>query len=91
MDNVEFNIRSDESLEVDLGDGTMTDVKACTSCPPGNPVMFIMMANALAHSSASFGETIAEDFEEEFEASFAELIEDLTGSEKEVKAATKRI
>ena len=82
MDNVEFNIRSDESLEVDLGDGTMTGVKACTSCPPGNPVMFIMMANTLAHSSASFGETIAEDFEEEFEASFAELIEDLTGSEE---------
>ena len=82
MGNVAFNMRSDESLEVDLGDGTMTAVKACTSCPPGNPVMFIMMANALVHSSSSFGETISEDFEEEFEASFAELIEDLTGSEE---------
>ena len=80
MDNVEFDMVS-ETLEVDLGDGTMTDVTPCRSCPPGNPVMFIMMANVLLHSSQSFGETIVEDFEEEFEDSFAELVSDLIGSE----------
>ncbi|MEC8680504.1 MAG: hypothetical protein VXY14_00395 [Candidatus Thermoplasmatota archaeon] len=79
MDDVSFSMRTDEPLEVDLGDGNTLDVTACDSCPPGNPVMFIMMGNVLVHASESFGEAVAEDFEAELEDSVGELIEDWFG------------
>ena len=79
MGAVEFNMRTDRPLEVDLGDGTTIDVVPCDSCPPGNPVMFIMMGNVLGHASESFGEAVVEDFEAELEDSFAEIVERMFG------------
>ena len=79
MGAVEFNMRSDRPLEVDLGDGSTIDVVACDTCPPGNPVMFIMMGNVLGHASESFGEAVAEDFEAELEDSFSEILEGWIG------------
>ncbi len=83
MDDVSFSMRTDEPLEVSLGDGNTLDVTACDTCPPGNPVMFIMMGNVLVHASESFGEAVAEDFEAELEDSVGELIEDWFGSNEE--------
>ena len=78
---VEFNMDAERPLEVDLGDGATVDVAACSSCPPGNPVMFIMMGNVIAHSSESFGEAVAEDFEAELEDSFAEIFGNILGGD----------
>jgi len=75
MDEVSFSMRTDEPLEVSLGDGNTLDVTPCDTCPPGNPVMFIMMGNVLFHAGESFGEAVAEDFEAELEDSVGELIE----------------
>lgn len=82
MDGVEFNMRMDETLSVDLGDGTMTDVTPCETCPPGNPVMFVMMANVLAEASEAFGEAVQEDFETAFEDSLGEIFGDLFGGDE---------
>ena len=79
MDEVSFSMRTDEPLEVNLGDGNTLDVTACDTCPPGNPVMFIMMGNVMVHASESFGEAVAEDFEAELEDSVGELIENWFG------------
>ncbi len=70
MDGVAFSMRTDEPLEVNLGGGTMLDVVACDSCPPGNPVMFLMMGNVLGQASLAFGESIAETLEANLEDSF---------------------
>lgn len=63
----EFEYQTGEQLTVDLGngDGLSTVVETCETCPPGNPIMFIMMGNVLAGASVSFGEEIAEEFSEE--------------------------
>jgi len=79
MDEVSFSMRTDEPLEVSLGDGNTLDVTPCDTCPPGNPVMFIMMGNVLFHAGESFGEAVAEDFEAELEDSVGELIENWFG------------
>ena len=75
MDLVEFSMKQDETLQVDLGDGTAIDAVACDSCPPGNPVMFIMLGNVLGQSSVAFGEAIAEDFEAQLDESLGDVIE----------------
>ena len=79
MDGVRFDLSADETLEVDLGDGEMLDVTPCTSCPPGNPVMFVMMGNVLGHASTAFGEAVAEDFEDALEDSVGEIFENIFG------------
>jgi hypothetical protein len=81
MEDVNFNMRSSETLQVDLGDGTVIDATPCDTCPPGNPVMFIMMGNVITHASESFGEAVAEDFEAELEDSFAEIFENIFGGD----------
>lgn len=81
MEDVNFNMRSDETLQVDLGDGMMIDATPCDTCPPGNPVMFIMMGNVITHASESFGEAVAEDFEAELEDSFADIFDNIFGEE----------
>ena len=80
MDGVAFSMRTDEPLEVDLGGGTMLDVVACDSCPPGNPVMFLMMGNVLGQASIAFGESIAETLEANLEDSFLGIFEAWAGS-----------
>ena len=57
-------------LKWTLATGDMIDVAACETCPPGNPVMFIMMGNVMGHASESFGQAVADDFQAEFEDSF---------------------
>ena len=81
MDDVEFDLRTDEPLSVDLGDGTTIDATACQTCPPGNPVMFIMMGNVLAQSGEAFGEAVQEDFEEALEDSLADVFGNLFGGD----------
>ena len=81
MDEVEFDLRTDEPLSVDLGDGTTIDATACQTCPPGNPVMFIMMGNVLAQSGEAFGEAVQEDFEEALEDSLADIFGNLFGGD----------
>ncbi|MDP6195341.1 MAG: hypothetical protein QF880_06470 [Candidatus Poseidonia sp.] len=83
MEDARFSMRTDEPLEVDLGDGALLDVTACDTCPPGNPVMFILMGNVLVHASQSFGEAVAEDFEAELEDSFADIFENIFGGDAE--------
>ena len=78
IDTMEFSM-SDEVFEVDLGDGEVVNAVACQSCPPGNPVMFVMIGNAIAQSSESFGEAVAEDFEAEIEDTLGEIFGDIFG------------
>ena len=82
IDTMEFSM-SDEVFEVDLGDGEVVNAVACQSCPPGNPVMFVMIGNAIAYSSESFGEAVAEDFEAEIEDSLGEIFGDLWAGEND--------
>ena len=58
--NVEFSMG--DSMVVDLGNGPSTNVVACDSCPPGNPLMFLMMGEVIANSGQTFAETIADEF-----------------------------
>ncbi|MDP6199518.1 MAG: hypothetical protein QF531_01995, partial [Candidatus Poseidonia sp.] len=69
MDGMTFSMRSDKPLEVDLGDGAMTNVVACDTCPPGNPVMFALLGNVMGLSTVAFGEEISTDLEADFEDS----------------------
>jgi len=63
----EFDFSKGETLTVDLGDGEglSTQVQSCDTCPPGNPLMFLMMGNVLAGSGESFAEQVAEDIGED--------------------------
>ena len=74
VEDVSTEFRMGNDLTVDLGDGAglTTTVAACESCPPGNPLMFLMMGSVLAGASASFAEEVAEDVAEE-------LSEDILG------------
>ena len=58
--NVEFSMG--DSMVVDLGNGPSTNVVACDSCPPGNPLMFLMMGEVIANSGQTFAEEIADEF-----------------------------
>ncbi|MDB2569493.1 hypothetical protein N9X52_03955, partial [Candidatus Poseidonia alphae] len=69
---VDFGMDTDmegEDFEVSLGNGETVDAVACVDCPPGNPIMFMMMGNVLGHASIAFGEEIADDLEASFEDS----------------------
>jgi len=59
-----FDFMSVDMLTIDLGDGAETDVSVCDQCPPGQPLMFGMMASTIAGVSADLGETISEDLED---------------------------
>ena len=62
----EWDFSKGETLTVDLGDGdgVTTQVQSCELCPPGNPLMFMMMAYVLAGSGEAFAEQIGEDLGE---------------------------
>jgi len=62
----EWDFSKGEALTVDLGDGegVSTQVQSCESCPPGNPLMFMMMGYVLAGSGEAFAEQIGEDLGE---------------------------
>jgi hypothetical protein len=59
----EFDFEKGDSMTVDLGDGDglVTQVQPCQGCPPGNPLMFLMMGHVLVGSGEAFAEQIAED------------------------------
>jgi hypothetical protein len=65
-----------EDFEVSLGNGETVDAVACVDCPPGNPIMFMMMGNVLGHASLAFGEEIADDLEASFEDSIVDTFLD---------------
>jgi hypothetical protein len=62
----EFDFRMGDSLTVDIGDGAgvTTQVQSCESCPPGNPLMFLMMGHVLVGSGEAFAEQIGEELGE---------------------------
>ena len=62
--NEEFDFYMGESMVVDLGDGNglTTQVQSCENCPPGNPIMFIMMGYVLAGASESFADEVGQSF-----------------------------
>tara|TARA_X000001036_G_scaffold397243_2_gene399349 strand:- start:638 stop:3538 length:2901 start_codon:yes stop_codon:yes gene_type:complete len=71
----DFRMETDmegEDFEVSLGNGETVDAVACVDCPPGNPIMFMMMGNVLGHASIAFGEEIADDLEASFEDSIVD-------------------
>ena len=73
--SADFGMESDmegEDFEVSLGNGETVDAVACVDCPPGNPIMFMMMGNVLGHASIAFGEEIADDLEASFEDSIVD-------------------
>ena len=59
----EWDFNKGDTFTVDLGDGEglTTSVESCESCPPGNPLMFMMMGYVLAGSGEAFAEQIGED------------------------------
>jgi hypothetical protein len=81
MDWIEFEMDQDNALEVDLGDGELIEVVPCSTCPPGNPVMFSMLGNVLAYASAAFGDAVAEDFEAQLDDSIGTMLEDWLGDD----------
>ena len=56
----EFSFDKGDSMTVDLGDGDglATQVQSCETCPPGNPLMFLMMGHVLVGSGEAFAESI---------------------------------
>ena len=74
-DEMEFSMG--DSLTVDLGDGAglTTSVKACTNCPPGNPLMFFMMGQVISGASEEFAESVAEDVADELSDSILSIFE----------------
>tara|TARA_B100000767_G_scaffold274661_1_gene308408 strand:+ start:1238 stop:4048 length:2811 start_codon:yes stop_codon:yes gene_type:complete len=61
-----YDFQMGETMTVDLGDGegVTTQVQSCESCPPGNPLMFMMMGHVLVGSGEAFAEQIGEDLGE---------------------------
>ena len=63
----EYDFQMGDAMTVDIGDGegVTTQVQSCESCPPGNPLMFIMMGHVLVGSGEAFAEQIGEDLGED--------------------------
>ncbi len=63
----EYDFQMGDAMTVDIGDGegVTTQVQSCESCPPGNPLMFMMMAHVLVGSGEAFAEQIGEDLGED--------------------------
>ena len=79
--DVEFNDGFDfnmgDEMVVDLGDGNglTTQVQTCQNCPPGNPIMFIMMGYVLAGASESFADEVGESFSESLSEDLTEIFD----------------
>ena len=67
-----YDFQMGDSMTVDLGDGegVTTQVQSCESCPPGNPLMFMMMGHVLVGSGTAFAEQLVEDLGDGFEDGF---------------------
>lgn len=75
IDGTEIEFSLGDDLIVDLGDGAglTTTVAACGDCPPGNPLMFLMMGEVIGGASESFAESVAEDVADELSDSLMDL------------------
>ena len=63
-----------DSKVIDLGDGTSTNVVECESCPPGNPLMFLMMREVITNSGQTFAEEIADEFADNLDEDLQDLL-----------------
>lgn len=63
----------EDSLSVDLGDGSQTTVRICNSCGPANPLMFWMMGHVLEASMTETLETFGEDIADEMDLELGDL------------------
>ena len=80
----EFDFSKGDTLTVDLGDGEglTTQVQSCNSCPPGNPLMFLMMGHVLSGSGEAFAEQVAEDIGEDI----SDSLESVFGSDNDANS-----
>ena len=80
-----YDFQMGDTMTVDLGDGegVTTQVQSCESCPPGNPLMFMMMAHVLVGSGEAFAEQIVEDLGEDL----IDGIEDVFGDDSDFNEA----
>ena len=78
LTDLNFDISLDNSLTVDLGDGEgmTTEVDTCENCPPGNPLMFMMMGVVIVGASQSFGEAVIEDVADELSDDILDIFGD---------------
>ena len=63
-----------DSKVIDLGDGASTNVVECESCPPGNPLMFLMMREVITNSGQTFAEEIADEFADNLDGDLQDLL-----------------
>lgn len=72
-----FDFMMGEEMTVDLGDGNglTTQVQSCDNCPPGNPLMFVMMGNVIGGASEAFVDDIGESFSEGLSENLVELFD----------------
>ena len=63
----------EDSLSVDLGDGSSTTVRFCNSCGPINPLMTWMMGQVIVASMSETLETFGEDITDEMELELGDL------------------
>jgi hypothetical protein len=72
-----FDFMMGDEMTVDLGDGNglTTQVQSCENCPPGNPLMFVMMGNVIGGASEAFVDDIGESFSEGLSENLVELFD----------------
>lgn len=72
-----FDFMMGDEMTVDLGDGNglTTRVQSCENCPPGNPLMFVMMGNVIGGASEAFVDDIGESFSEGLSENLIELFD----------------
>ena len=93
----EFEYVSGDEMTVDLGngDGLTTTVQTCETCPPGNPVMFMMMGNVIAGASQAFAEEIVDEFSENLSGDLTNIFalgeEDGNDTEEESDEPSEKI
>ena len=93
----EFEYVSGNEMTVDLGngDGLTTTVQTCETCPPGNPVMFMMMGNVIAGASQAFAEEIVDEFSENLSGDLTNIFglgeEDGNDTEEESDEPSEKI
>lgn len=93
----EFEYVSGDEMTVDLGngDGLTTTVQTCETCPPGNPIMFMMMGNVIAGASQAFAEEIVDEFSENLSGDLTNIFglgeEDGNDTEEESDEPSEKI
>ncbi len=63
---VEFSMADSMVIDIGNGEGATTNVEKCETCPPGNPLMFLMMGEVITATGESFADEIADEFSNDF-------------------------